>query len=293
MRIDWRRCAEPQADHHDTDVCWEFVTTTTAPMRRQVHRRRLPGTSPTIFDGAVAVRYIAPTAAGFPRNDNGPLDHPNISRAVEFVRRWPEAFRQFRFIMDSFHPMIDTTVPPEEYNIRLGSNSHSDEDKFGTMYGTIFDAVGLSEAMVHELAHNKLRGLGVFVESAQRLITNPPDEMYESPIRKDRMRPMTAVLHAQYSFIYVTQLDLKMLPPETDAFNRQAMLSLLANNVPRMELGYDEIRKNIRVDAMGQQFIDGFFEWSDRVIEEGNRVLAEHKIDKLVPERTPAIATQD
>jgi hypothetical protein len=288
MRIEWRRLAEPQDDQHDSRVCWEMVTTTTSPQRRVPHRRRLPGRSPTIFDGAVAIRYIADVCPGAPVNADGPLDHPNIAQAVEYVRRWPQAYRQFRFLMDSFHPMIDVRIPPERYNVQRGSNSHSDEDKFGTMYGTVFDPIGLAEAMVHEMAHNKLRGLGIFVESAQRMITNRPDELFESPIRKDRMRPMSAVLHAQYSFIYVTALDLHMIGGESDPGIRAAMFSLLAYNIPRMELGHDEIRKAIKVDAMGQQFIDGFFEWSERVIGEGNRVLIEHGVEKRQPERTPA-----
>lgn len=290
MRIEWNRMAEPQDDLHDSRVVWDLVTTTTSPVRRVPHRRRLPQGAPTLFDGAVAIRYIADVPPGAPQNANGPLQHPNMEQAVEYVRRWPAAYQQFRMLMDTFHPMIDTRIPLERWNVQLGSNSHSDEDKFGTMYATVFDPIGTAEAMVHEMAHNKLRGLGIYVEAAQRLITNAPDQLFESPIRKDRMRPMTAVLHAQYSFIHVTQLDLKMLAVETDTRVRDGILSMLAWNVPRMELGYDEIRSSIRVDAMGQMFIDGFFAWSDRVIEEGNQALREMGVAKRPLERTPGIA---
>jgi hypothetical protein len=285
VRIDWERVAEPQADGHDTAVVLDYVTTTVTPMRRTLHRRRMPGTAPTIFDGQVAVRYIANRCPGHPRHLHGPLSHPNIDQAVHYVRRWPEACAQFKGLMDSFHPMVDTTIPESEYNIRLGSNSHSDEDKFGTMYGTIFDCLGLAEAMVHEMAHTKLRGLGLYVETAIRLVTNPPTELYESPIRKDRPRPMTAVLHAQYSFIYVTQLDLKMIAPETDAATLDKMLHLLAANVPRMELGFEEVERNIQVDLPGRMFIDSFLRWSERVIVEGNKVLEAHGVPKPAADR--------
>ena len=293
MRIEWSRLAEPQSDQHDTRVAWELVTTTTSPHRRVPHRRRLPGSAPTICDGAVALRYIAENPPGAPRNANGPLDHPNLERAATYLRRWSAAYQQFRALMDSFHPMIDTAIPIERWNIQIGSNSHSDEDKFGTMYGTFYDPIGTAEAMVHEMAHNKLRALGVYVESAQRLVTNDPSQLFESPVRKDRMRPMTAVLHAQFSFIHVTDLDLRMLAVETEPRERDAMLSMLAWNVPRMELGFDEIRNDIRVDAMGRQFIDGFFAWSDRVIEEGNRRLDELRIPRRPLERTPLDAAHE
>jgi len=288
VRIDWSRCAQPQDDQHDTDVVLDLVATTVCPQRRAPHRRRLPDGAPTIFDGAVAVRYIADTCPGHPRNQHGPLRHPHIQQAVDYVRRWPTVFRQFQRIMDTFHPMVDTTVPLEEYGLRLGSNSHSDEDRFGTMYGTIFDPIGLAEAFVHEMGHNKLRGLGVYVESAARLVTNPPDELFESPIRKDRMRPMTAVLHAQLSFIYVTDLDLRMIAAEPSDAARSRMLYMLATNVPRMELGYDEVNRHIRVDAPGRLFLDGFNRWSERVISGGNRVLEEHACAKHPIERTAA-----
>ncbi len=287
MIIDWRRCAEPQADEHDTQAALQLVTTTTSPLRKVPHRRRLPMGAPTIFDGAVAVRYVAETCPDHPRNQNGPLRHRHIDRAVEYVRRWPLGFKQFRALMDTFHPMIDASVAPSEYGVKLGSNSHSDEDKWGTMYATIFDPIGLAEAFMHEMAHNKLRALGVYVNTAQRIVANPPEEMYESPIRKDRMRPMSAVLHAQFSFIYVTQMDLHMLIPETDARARNGMLSLLAHNVPRMELGFDEIRRSLRTDLIGQQFVDGFFEWSERLLAEANRVLEENGVPKPPIERTP------
>lgn len=293
MRIDWSRLAEPQADQHDTQVAWELVTTTTSPLRRVPHRRRLPAGAPTFCEGAVAIRYIAEEPPGAPRNANGPLGHPNLELAAAYVRRWPAAYQQFRALMDTFHPMIDTMVPPEQWNLQIGSNSHSDEDKFGTMYATVYDPVGTAEAMVHELAHNKLRALGVYVESAQRLVTNPPDELFESPVRKDRMRPMTAVLHAQFSFIHVTQLDLCMLETETDARARDAMLTMLAWNVPRMALGFDEIRSAIRVDAMGRLFIDSFFAWSARVIEAGARLLDEMEVPARAPERTPTALPTD
>ncbi|MFX9012133.1 hypothetical protein ABTN18_20760, partial [Acinetobacter baumannii] len=74
-------------------------------------------------------------------------------------------------------------------------------------------------------------------ETAQRLIANPPSQRFASPIRKDRARPMTAVFHAQYSFIHVTALDLHMLEHAADENERSQYLMLLARNVPRMRAG--------------------------------------------------------
>src|SRR5262249_11093721 len=154
-----------------------------------------------------------------------------------------------------------------------GSSSHSDEDKFGTLYATIYDPVALAEAFVHEMAHNKLRALGVYFEDAQRFILNPPDELLESPIRKDIRRPMTAVLHAQYSFMYVTNLNLHMIATEPDPRNVALYLTYLNNNLPRMEFGHDQVKDSIRVDDDGRAFLDGFLAWSEDVFAQGNHVL--------------------
>ena len=47
-----------------------------------------------------------------------------------------------------------------------GSASHAFESHVGTMCATVADPVGLAQALVHELAHTKLRCLGIWLESA-------------------------------------------------------------------------------------------------------------------------------
>lgn len=271
--VEWGRMAEPQADQYDTCVTLEFATNGGSPLRREPYTRRPPGGSPTIFDGVVAVRYISAACPRSSRHADGPLDHPNIRQAAEYVRRWPTVFEQFRSLMDSYHPMIDLTVPPAKYGEALGSSSHSEESMFGTMWATFYDPLGLAQAFVHEMAHQKLRALGVSFEAADRLITNRPGELFASPIRKDRPRPMTAVFHAEYSFIYVTALDVEMIRAEADPARRATLLSLLSRNVTRMEEGLEVIKRHVKVDAEGRDFVDGFYAWAERVIESGNDLL--------------------
>ncbi len=278
--IDWKRVAAPQDDQYDSQVALKMVTGRITPQHPMPYQRRPVGHAPTIFDGEVAVRYIAPVCP-VRHLTHAPLRHPNIDKAVELVRRWPTAFRQFQLLMDSFHPMLDTTIPPSKWRTYRGSSSHSDEDKFGTMYGTITDPMGLAEAFVHEMAHNKLRALGVYFEDASHIIANPASQLFESPIRKDRMRPMTAVFHAQYSFIYVTALNVHVVAAEESPQSVRHYLAYLAYNVPRMEQGYEELTRHIRVDSNGKSFIEGFFEWSDEVLERANQLLRAHEVSKV------------
>lgn len=280
MIIEWVRVARPQDDQYDTSVTLDLATGALAPQSTP-HQRRAVGHSPTIFDGTVAVRYIASRCPGYPHYTHAPLSHSNINLAVDLVRRWPSVFRQFQLLMDSFHPMFDARIPPSKWGLAKGSSSHSDENKFGTLYATIYDPVALAEAFVHEMAHNKLRGLGIYMESAQRLILNAPDELLESPIRKDCLRPMTAVFHAQYSFMYVTNLDLRIVEAEPNPENRMLYLSYLSYNLPRMEFGHEQVKDRIRVDEDGKAFLNGFLDWSEDVFEQGNRLLQTYRVPKI------------
>jgi hypothetical protein len=275
--IDWTRAAEPQHDQYDALLALYCAATAASPNRQLPYIRPLVSGAPQIFDGAVAVRYVNADCPGAPLLDHGPLDHPNIGVAVEYVRRWPLAFEQFRMLMHSFHPMIKLDIPAAEYREGLGSYSHNDEPRFGAMYGTVYDPIGLAQAFVHEMAHNKLRALGVQIDSARCLVTNPVDELFVSPVIKDRLRPMTAVLHAEYSFAYVTALDLKMLATESNEPRLRILLRLLRRNLSRIEEGIEEIHTHIRLDEAGTGFMKGLYAWIARLVETGHAELRRHE----------------
>jgi HEXXH motif-containing protein len=265
--------ATPQDDQYDSEVSLRLAETSLEPLREALYQRRPPDGAPAIFDGAIAIRCIETSRLAPPRFQAAPADHPNLSRAAGYVRRWPAVHEQMKRLVDTIHPFVDLLIPPHLRDFVLGSSSHSEEARFGSMCVTVDHALCLAQAVVHEMAHHKLRSLGVSMNRAARLITNDPLRLFESPIRKDRKRPMTAVFHAQYSFIHVTCLDLHMIEGEADPVTREDMLMLLARNVPRMEAGMDEIEPNIETDAEGRVFVGAFLDWAREVIGRGNAVL--------------------
>jgi hypothetical protein len=271
--IDWSRAAAPQEDQYDALLALHLASTTTTTQRPATFVRRPIGDAPTIFDGAVAVRYVQPVAPGAPAFGNGPVDHPNINAAVEYVRRWPIAFEQFRLLMDSFHPLVRPDVATNEYREGFGSFSGSEDALLGALFATIFDPIGLAQAFVHEMGHNKLRALGVNIESAHRLVLNASDEMYVSPVIKDKSRPMTAVLHAEYSFTYITALDIELIRSEKNEERLQLLLRLLKRNLARIEEGLGDIKQHIRVDDEGEAFMAGLYTWIDQIIEGSHHIL--------------------
>jgi HEXXH motif-containing protein len=269
MDFDWSRVAEPQPDQYDTEVVLARLG--------QVEGFRRPlGDTPTIFDGAVAVRPLEGPylKMGF---SSAPLEDERIRLAESYVRQWPTVFQQFKSLIYAFYPLHDVSgarIRPG----RRGYSSHSFESRIGTLCASIEDPIGTAEAFVHEMAHNKLRSLGIMFESTQGFIANDPQDLYPSPIRIGVLRPMTAVFHAEYSFIYVTQLYLMMLAADPEEEMRKYLLLLLQTVLTRMEEGFKVIEDNIRVDAIGRPFVDGFMDWAGRVLADGRAILDGERI---------------
>ncbi len=270
--IDWSRMAAPQNDGYDTEMTLRLAENGRTALRPLPYRRRPLDGAVSFCDGRVAIR---PAREGGMLSDRivpASLDHPNVAKGGALLARWPEAYAQFVQLVDTVYPYTD----PAQASLgeaALGSSSHSYEEEFGSVHATVDDALGFAQALIHEMSHQKLRALGVSIETAERLITNDPSQQFESPIRKDRKRPMPAVLHAQYSFIHVTALDLHMLDTAEGERERQCILMLLARNVPRMHEGYAEVSRNIKTDAAGRLFLDAFMNWSEEVMQRGQAEL--------------------
>jgi HEXXH motif-containing protein len=270
--VDWSRMAAPQKDGYDTDMTLRLAEHSGTPARPLPYRRRPVDGAATICDGTVAVRQAPERGLMTDKIVPAKPDHPNLAIGAALLARWPEAYAQFGRLVDTVYPYTD----PEQARQgewALGSSSHSYEEDFGSVHATVDNALGFAQALIHEMAHQKLRALGVSIETAERLIANDPAQQFESPIRKDRTRPMTAVFHAQYSFIHVTALDLHMLAAAEGERERQSVLMLLARNVPRMQSGYEEVARHIETDAAGRLFLDAFMAWSEDVLQRGQAEL--------------------
>lgn len=286
--LDWSRLAEPQVDQYDTDVILALANATTSADRPRPYVRTPVGKSPAVFDGQVAIRYVykglpefEPWAVKYP---DAPVDHPNIRIAAEHVRKWPVAFKQCQRLLEAIHPGTVPQMSLESTEVYRGSLCHSYESHFGTMWATIFCPIALAEAIVHEMAHQKLRVLGVSFESATTVIGNDPSDLYVSPVIKDRRRPMTAVLHAEYSYVHVTALDIHMLEIEPDATRRTVLREVLERNLSRIEEGYETIQKYFKPGEHGPEFMDGFFKWTERTISKAKDL---HRRSILVDEGKP------
>jgi HEXXH motif-containing protein len=140
---------------------------------------------------------------------------------------------------------------------------------------TVNCPLGTAQAIVHETAHHKLRAMGVDNEAATRIIRNPADQLFHSPV-VGFPRPMTALLHAHYSFLHVIELDLAMLRGESDPGWRADIITLLRRNVPRVAESGRTIERYAIVDEPGARFISALLDWTTAALAEGEIELRNH-----------------
>src|SRR5262249_33658645 len=157
---------------------------------------------------------------------------------------------QCRALLDSVSLYHHTGAESDEV---IGSICGPGSRGFGSIAVTVDHHVGFAEGIVHETAHHKLRALGVEVERASRLIRNPADATYPSRIRYDCLRPMSAVLHAQYSYPYILQLDLCILRAhECPSRDRRIVTDSLAIILPKLEFGFGVLKEHWLPDEAGR-----------------------------------------
>lgn len=273
-KIDWSRMAEPQPDGYDSDVVLSMVGDSAGRLPHHVEH--------TCFGGMIAVRHIGTECPYDPPIINAPVDHPHIADASEFVRLWQNGYLQIRRLIHTFHPLWDSTVPLDNDTTPLSSCSGAKEECFGCIFATVENPLTLAEAFVHETAHNKLFGLGVSLESSSRLITNSPDCLYESPVIRDRMRPMQAVFHATYTFTHILALNVAIADslPKSDLGTKQNLM-LMSANLPTVERGLELVSRNIETDIDGALFLKGFRTWANELCEQSNEVLKVNGLKRI------------
>jgi hypothetical protein len=201
-----------------------------------------------------------------------PSDHPNLRAAIELLGSWPEAAAEVDALLHSLHPLLMRGRPDGETAFLGGARCHSEHDAPGTMWSSVNCPLMLAEAIVHEMGHQKLFYLGVFKESCERFVLNPPTDLFRSPVIRDRGRPMTAVIHGVYAFCYVTTLDLHVLPLLAGP-RKEKLLARLGRHFERLAEGRAEIEAHLRADADGARLFRGLDEWIGELEARGRELL--------------------
>lgn len=270
-RVDWSRVAEPQADGYDSVITLEFAAQNgyTRPSHQAVAR----------FLGN-AVALLPDATVIFPDDyELAPSDHFNVERAEQLIRLWPDGFEQCQRLLDSV-TVFKHRGSFDDYVI--GSVCGPGSRGFGSVAVTVDNHVGFAEGLVHEMGHHKLTALGVQLETTQRLLVNDPSVRFPSPIRYDCLRPMSAVLHAQYSYTYILALDLAILRANLDLQRDQCIAERsLAIIAPKLRFGMQVIRAHAAPDRSGELFLTAFGDWVSRVVNESEQFLRRFNVPEV------------
>lgn len=262
MSIDWGRMGEPQEDEYDSGV---YLLRAKERFGYEPSEEEGLG----FFCGTVPLRRIT----RLPESSMvvPPMDHRGILGAEEMIALDPLLLRQCRALLDGIYPVVDAQWlddpgPP-------GCSCGGITDQWGHVFATCADPLGFAEGIVHEMGHWKLHALGIdLLRWPGGLIGNDPKELYESPIRKDMPRPMGAVLHAQYSYLHVVQLQTAVC--RSDEKLRKVYGGWLLYNAKRLEGGAITLAEHFKpAGPDGEAFFEGIQLWQDRVIQDAMEVV--------------------
>lgn len=265
LHVDWARMARPQRDGYDTEALLELHRHAPAPWH----------VGAALRGGAVEIGISGPPLLPPPRFL--PVDPPfgTLHEAIDLVMAWPEMTAQWQRLVGQVQPFTDFETASAG-GAGPGSCSHNESARLGVIGLTVDCSLGAAQAIVHETAHHKLRIMGVDNEAAVRLLINDTATLFFSPI-VGRPRPITAVLHAQYSFMHVLQLDLCLLQTEQSPERRRDLLTLLARNAPRVADMTVTLRSAAHLDSEGAEFMSGLFAWADEALSAARRLLGSGK----------------
>lgn len=256
--MDYALLAEPQLDGSDTAFLLEQAKRVypfyTKPARPESDRS---------FSG---IPIISHRTQGEIHDE---LNGDKIAQVGYYLLLWPAGMQAFRTLVDEINFVTYKSISSGAQGCYCGNEVPTSVNPMRIMTST-FDPIGGAEGIVHETGHLRLHCLGVHLETHDgRILANDPSELYESPIRKDKLRPMSAVLQGLYSYVNVTQLDIHVYHAEPENG-----IHYLKTNVPRIEEGLSTILAHAKwAPGDGERWGHGFITWTERVIAEAKYCL--------------------
>lgn len=280
MTIDWKRVCKPQPDGYDSHVIAHLLK------EKYGWSKITPTSEYTLCDGQVAV-------VKDPLYDDPELDAPmnpmingydrwtpEVAAGLDpYLRQWEDGHEMLKLFLDQFWPKWSKIMgdgangcSSGHYEMKFGAREGGRESGLilNAVYVTINSMQGCAEGIYHEVGHARLEALGMNIDDHDyRLILNTPDELYDSPIRRDKKRPMSAVIQAIYSWIVFGENDIQCAKIPGNLINSA---HYLIGNIPKIEDGLVEIRKHTRYTPEGKDFLDSYIEWGESIVERAKEI---------------------
>lgn len=281
MNINWARVAKPQADGYDLAAIASIEPR---------WKKKKSKTAVTLCKGAVAV---LPDKA---RNDPAmlPVTVAALTKAwaraqTDFLDKWPAGYNAIRKYLDEFHAF---TRPGGGYG-RGCSSGHIPLTESGPVHSihvSINDPAGCAQGIYHEVGHLRLESLGMMLETHDnRLILNGPDELYNSSVRFDKKRPMSAVIHGTYAWLMFTENDYWNYRGGKHDLKNYSLYSF--HNLVKIKNGVKEIKKYARATPAGKAFLSGIYDWADDLLARASLIERSPEARLLIQNNAGSPAT--
>jgi len=294
MEIDWKRIAKPQDDGYDSHIISTILN------EKYGWKKIQPTSELRLCNGTVAIvadRQYKSNQLEHPDNhmiDGMSYMTPEVCAGIDhYLTAWPEGSQMLSLFLDEYWAKWGRYMHEQARGSSSGhyemksclSEGWSKGLVVNAVYVTANDWQGCSAGIYHEVGHARLESIGIDIDyHDDKLLLNGPDELYDSPVRWDVKRPMSAVVQAVYSWIMLSEADIQcakrlqgydLKEPELEKTHAQASISYLIGNIPKVQDGLTEIENNLKATPEGIKFFDGFLEWGHDVANRGLVVLKE------------------
>lgn len=289
LNIDWSRMLEPQYDNYDVDN----ITL----ISNKMFGYEKPNVSNNLdfFEGKVKL-FNKIEHGDFYSSDLESDETKEILKQVDFLIKFltPKYYNSIKNFLDGYAPFGENGKETSKTFIgcicgpatKTYDTSHVLGFPAVSVTSCLSSVIGAADGIIHESWHQRLYQMGIEMEEHnQQLIGNHPDDLYNSPIRFDKLRPMSACVQAIYSYIAVSEFHKELLKyvienKETPigAADLGNVLRINAYNLHRINNGYNLLSKELTsITKSGESFRENFLDYNKRVIDELVEILTEYK----------------
>lgn len=260
--IIWKRMGRPQDDMYDSGV-----------LAMLEHERcgwtKTPPTGKTFCDGNIAIIQSPDSYMGEGVNvaTDEQIEGDFPVRLTDALKAWPAGYNATVNFLDGLQAFYSPLLMGE--GCMSGHHYLSPSRKDHTVYVTVNSLNGLVQGILHELGHLRLETMGIFIETHDfKLLLNPPEELYNSSVRFDKKRPMSAVLHGLYAWLMFTESDYQRYQLKQIPFDYYS--NVVGRNIPKIQNGWAEVNSFARWTPEGVEFFAGLTDWTNDLVARVN-----------------------
>lgn len=262
--IDWTKLAKPQPDYSDVEALRELEPGWTQPVLSAGTKFLLDSIA---IDPQVGVGRMSSYKA-IATN----ITDEWIATQNAYLNKWSVGEGMLRVYLDYFWPFYIPTWGEGGKGCSSGHQMIDAKHTYHAVYVSTNDPGGCAQGIYHEAAHLRLESMGIKIETHDgRLLLNGVDELFDSSVRFDKKRPMSAVLHGVYAWLMFTENDYHNF--KAGMFSIDDYRSYVERNIPKIIKGMDEIDAHARWTDEGKDFFAGVSDWAIDLIERTQGVL--------------------